>query len=70
MGYYSNMDIYAVIHYIGLKQAPSQLTFNLTGLSGGRSGTSPIATIKVHRIYSATRPLYSPVGIDFLYTTS
>ena len=66
---HTNMDIKMVIHYIGLKQAPSPLTFNLTGLSGERSGTSPISTLVVHRFYSSTRPLYS-LPLDFLYTAS
>ena len=67
---WKNMNIKYIIHYNGLRQTPDPITFELINLSGGRAGTSPTGTIIPLRIFSETKPLFSPVPMEFLRVPS
>ena len=70
MDYDHDDEIQYFIEYVGLLGAPKTITFDLTLLTGGKTGTNPIASATVVRPFSPTRPLYSPIPIDFLVMAS
>ena len=55
-----------IIHYNGLKRLPTQIAFDLSSLMGGKAGTRPTGSYEVKRYISLTKPLYSPIPLDFL----
>jgi hypothetical protein len=56
-----------VIVYLGVRKDPGLVTIDLSLMTGGAIGTSPIYSVNKLREFS-NRPLFGHVPYDFLYT--
>lgn len=65
-----NEELHYFIEYVGRLGDPGVTTFDVSLLTGGTEGTTPQVTINSLRAFSQTRPYYSPVPYDFLFTGS
>ena len=70
MGQDYEEEIHYFIEYVGRLGDPGLTIFDVSLMSGGKVGTSPTVTINRIREFSQTRPLYSPVPYEFLFTGS